>query len=399
MPMMMLRGNESTAYAAKLARVKVIPAYPITPSTLFPEKVSELIANGEMEAEFLPVESEHSALSAAIGAAATGVRTMTATASQGLALMHEVLFIASGMRMPIVMAIGNRALSAPVNIWADQQDTIAERDSGWIQFYAETNQEALDLTLIAFKVAENENVLLPAMMGMDAFVLTHTMEPVNVPDQKDVDEYLGEKKINYPVLDPEKPATFGAFVFPEHYMDIRYSQYIAMEHAKSVIDDAFKEFEKKFGRRYSKVSGFMTDDAEVILVTMGSITGTARETVRKLRERGEKVGLVKITVYRPFPKEELVSITRNAKVVAVVDRNVSPGFGGAIFTELVASYNKEKRKPRILDFIMGLGGRDVKIENYEQVYDIAKKAKRGKFKEINWIDVDEEAVKEVEGSI
>ncbi|HEU12692.1 MAG TPA: pyruvate ferredoxin oxidoreductase [Euryarchaeota archaeon] len=399
MPMMMLRGNESTAYAAKLARVKVIPAYPITPSTLFPEKVSELIANGEMEAEFLPVESEHSALSAAIGAAATGVRAMTATASQGLALMHEVLFIASGMRMPIVMAIGNRALSAPVNIWADQQDTIAERDSGWIQFYAETNQEALDLTLIAFKVAENENVLLPAMMGMDAFVLTHTMEPVNVPDQKDVDEYLGEKKINYPVLDPEKPATFGAFVFPEHYMDIRYSQYIAMEHAKSVIDDAFKEFEKKFGRRYSKVSGFMTDDAEVILVTMGSITGTARETVRKLRERGEKVGLVKITVYRPFPKEELVSITRNAKVVAVVDRNVSPGFGGAIFTELVASYNKEKRKPRILDFIMGLGGRDVKIENYEQVYDIAKKAKRGKFKEINWIDVDEEAVKEVEGSI
>ncbi|MGB9814729.1 MAG: pyruvate synthase subunit PorA [Thermoplasmata archaeon] len=399
MPMMMLRGNESTAYAAKLARVKVIPAYPITPSTLFPEKVSELIANGEMEAEFLPVESEHSALSAAIGAAATGVRAMTATASQGLALMHEVLFIASGMRMPIVMAIGNRALSAPVNIWADQQDTIAERDSGWIQFYAETNQEALDLTLIAFKVAENENVLLPAMMGMDAFVLTHTMEPVNVPDQKDVDEYLGEKKINYPVLDPEKPATFGAFVFPEHYMDIRYSQYIAMEHAKSVIDDAFKEFEKKFGRRYSKVSGFMTDDAEVILVTMGSMTGTARETVRKLRERGEKVGLVKITVYRPFPKEELVSITRNAKVVAVVDRNVSPGFGGAIFTELVTSYNNEKRKPRILDFIMGLGGRDVKIENYEQVYDIAKKAKRGSFKEINWIDVDEEAVKEVEGSI
>jgi len=399
LPMMMLRGNESTAYAAKLARVKVIPAYPITPSTLFPEKVSELIANGEMEAEFLPVESEHSALSAAIGAAATGVRAMTATASQGLALMHEVLFIASGMRMPIVMAIGNRALSAPVNIWADQQDTIAERDSGWIQFYAETNQEALDLTLIAFKVAENENVLLPAMMGMDAFVLTHTMEPVNVPDQKDVDEYLGEKKINYPVLDPEKPATFGAFVFPEHYMDIRYSQYIAMEHAKSVIDDAFKEFEKKFGRRYSKVSGFMTDDAEVILVTMGSMTGTARETVRKLRERGEKVGLVKITVYRPFPKEELVSITKNAKVVAVVDRNVSPGFGGAIFTELVASYNNEKRKPRILDFIMGLGGRDVKIENYEQVYEIAKKAKRGSFKEINWIDVDEEAVKEVEGSI
>ncbi|MFP3254962.1 MAG: pyruvate synthase subunit PorA [Thermoplasmata archaeon] len=399
MPMMMLRGNESTAYAAKLARVKVIPAYPITPSTLFPEKISELIANGEMEAEFLPVESEHSALSAAIGAAATGVRAMTATASQGLALMHEVLFIASGMRMPIVMAIGNRALSAPVNIWADQQDTIAERDSGWIQFYAETNQEALDLTLIAFKVAENDKVLLPAMMGMDAFVLTHTMEPVNVPEQQDVDEFLGEKKINYPVLDPEKPATFGAFVFPEHYMDIRYSQFIAMEHARSVIDDVFNEFEKKFGRRYSKVSGFMVDDAEIVFVTMGSMTGTARETVRKLREKGEKVGLVKITVYRPFPKEEIVSLTKNAKVVAVVDRNISPGFAGAIFTETVASYNNEKKRPKIIDFIMGLGGRDVKIENYEQVYNLAKAALRGKFKEINWIDVDEEAVKEVEGTL
>lgn len=399
MPMMMLRGNESTAYAAKLARVKVIPAYPITPSTLFPEKISELIANGEMEAEFLPVESEHSALSAAIGAAATGVRAMTATASQGLALMHEVLFIASGMRMPIVMAIGNRALSAPVNIWADQQDTIAERDSGWIQFYAETNQEALDLTLIAFKVAENDKVLLPAMMGMDAFVLTHTMEPVNVPEQEEVDEFLGEKKINYPVLDPEKPATFGAFVFPEHYMDIRYSQFIAMEHARSVIDDVFNEFEKKFGRRYSKVSGFMVDDAEIVFVTMGSMTGTARETVRKLREKGEKVGLVKITVYRPFPKEEIVSLTKNAKVVAVVDRNISPGFAGAIFTETVASYNNEKKRPKIIDFIMGLGGRDVKIENYEQVYNLAKAALKGKFKEINWIDVDEEAVKEVEGTL
>lgn len=399
MPMMMLKGNESTAYAAKLARVKVVPAYPITPSTVFPEKVSELIANGEMDAEFLPVESEHSALSAAIGAAATGVRTMTATASQGLAFMHEVLFIASGMRLPIVMAIGNRALAVPVNIWADQQDTMAERDSGWIHFYAETNQEALDLTLIAFRVAEDERVLLPALMGMDAFVLTHTMEPVNVPEQKDVDAFLGEKKINYPVLDPEKPATFGAFVFPEHYMEFRYSQFVAMEHAKKVIDESFDRFYQFFGRKYSKVSGFMIEDADVILVTMGSMTGTARETVRKLRERGEKVGLVKITVFRPFPKEEIVELTKNAKVIAVVDRNISPGFAGAIFTEIAASYSNLKKKPRIMDFILGLGGRDVKVENYEEIYNRAKKAKRGEFKEIQWIEVDDEAVKEVEGSL
>ncbi|MDP8012309.1 MAG: transketolase C-terminal domain-containing protein [Thermoplasmata archaeon] len=399
MPMMMLKGNESTAYAAKLARVKVVPAYPITPSTVFPEKVSELIANGEMDAEFLPVESEHSALSAAIGAAATGVRTMTATASQGLAFMNEVLYIASGMRLPIVMAIGNRALAAPVNIWADQQDTMMVRDSGWIHFYAETNQEALDLTIIAFKVSENENVLLPALMGMDAFVLTHTMEPVNVPEQKDVDAFLGEKEINYPVLDPSKPATFGAFVFPEHYMEFRYSQYIAMEHAKKVIDDAFEQFNKIFGRSYSKVSGFQVEDADILFITMGSMTGTARETVRKLREEGEKVGLVKITVFRPFPKDEIIEITKNAKVIAVVDRNISPGFAGAIFTEVAASFTNVKNRPKIIDFILGLGGRDIRVENYEEIYKRSKKAMRGKFEEVQWIDVDEESVKEVEGSL
>ncbi|MGC8663746.1 MAG: transketolase C-terminal domain-containing protein [Thermoplasmata archaeon] len=399
MPMMMLKGNESTAYAAKLARVKIVPAYPITPSTVFPEKISELIANGEMEAEFLPVESEHSALSAAIGAAATGARTMTATASQGLAFMNEILYIASGMRLPIVMAIGNRALAAPVNIWADQQDTMMVKDSGWIHFYAETNQEALDLTIIAFKVAENSNVLLPALMGMDAFVLTHTMEPVNVPEQKDVDTYLGEKQINYPVLDPNKPATFGAFVFPEHYMEFRYSQYIAMEHARKVIDDAFESFNKMFGREYSKISGFGVEDAEIILVTMGSMSGTARETVRKLREKGEKVGLLKITVFRPFPKEEIIEMTKHAKVLAIVDRNISPGFGGAIYSEIAASYANLKNGPRIMDFILGLGGRDIRVENYEEIYNRAKKGKRGKFDEVQWIDVDEKSVKDVEGSL
>jgi len=399
MPMMMLRGNESTAYAAKLARVQVIPAYPITPSTLFPEKVSELIANGEMDAEFLPVESEHSALSAAIGAAATGARTMTATASQGLAFMHEILFIASGMRLPIVMAIGNRALSAPVNIWADQQDTMAERDSGWLHFYAETNQEALDLTLIAFKVAEDDRVLLPALMGMDAFVLTHTMEPVNVPEQKDVDEFLGEKKINYPVLDPQKPATFGAFVFPEHYMEFRLSQFVAMEHAKKVIDEVFDQFYKKFKRKYEKVQGFMHEDADVLIITMGSMTGTARETVRKLREKGEKVGLLKITVFRPFPKEEIVSLTKNAKMLAIVDRNISVGFAGAIFTEIAATFANIDKRPKMMNFILGLGGRDIRIEDFIEIYEKAKRGINEKFQEINWINVDFDAVREVEGSL
>jgi len=303
------------------------------------------------------------------------------------------------MRLPIVMAIGNRALSAPVNIWADQQDSIAERDSGWLHFYAETNQEALDLTLIAFKVAEDDRVLLPALMGMDAFVLTHTMEPVNVPEQKDVDEFLGEKKINYPVLDPQKPATFGAFVFPEHYMEFRLSQFVAMEHAKKVIDEVFDQFYKKFKRKYEKVQGFMHEDADVLIITMGSMTGTARETVRKLREKGEKVGLLKITVFRPFPKEEIVSLTKNAKMLAVVDRNISVGFAGAIFTEIAATFANIDKRPKMMNFILGLGGRDIRIEDFIEIYEKAKRGINEKFQEINWINVDFDAVREVEGSL
>ncbi|MGC8497581.1 MAG: pyruvate synthase subunit PorA [Thermoplasmata archaeon] len=396
MTKMIVKGNESAAYAAKLARVSVIPAYPITPSTLFPEKISEMIAEGKMDALFLPVESEHSAMSAAIGAAVTGVRTMTATASQGVAFMHEMLFIASGMRLPIVMAVGNRALSAPVNIWADQQDSMSERDSGWIHFYAETNQEALDLALLAFKVSENEKVLLPTLVGLDAFVLTHTMEPVDVPEQEEVDAFLGKKQINYEVMDSNSPSTFGAFVFPEHYIEFRYSQSIAMENAKKVIDNSFKEFETKFGRKYEKVSKFMVDDADVVLLTMGSMTGTARESVRRMREKGIKVGLIKITVFRPFPKEELKNILKKVKILAVVDRNISVGFAGSIYSEISTIMYNEKTRPKIIDFIIGLGGRDIKVENYEEIVNIAKSQKA---EDVNWINVDKDAVYKAEGML
>jgi len=396
MTKMIVKGNESAAYAAKLARVAVIPAYPITPSTLFPEKISEMIAEGKMDALFLPVESEHSAMSAAIGAAVTGVRTMTATASQGLAFMHEVLFIASGMRLPIVMAVGNRALSAPVNIWADQQDSMSERDAGWMHFYAETNQEALDLALLAFKISENEKVLLPSLVGLDAFVLTHTMEPVDVPEQEEVDAFLGKKQINYAVMDSNSPSTFGAFVFPEHYIEFRYSQSIAMENAKKVIDESFKEFEAKFGRRYEKVSKFMVDDADVVLLTMGSMTGTARESVRRMRAKGIKVGLIKITVFRPFPKEELINILKNVKLLAVVDRNISVGFAGSIYSEISTIMYNEKKRPKIIDFIIGLGGRDIKVENYEEIVNLAQS---NKVEDVNWINVDKDAVYKAEGML
>lgn len=396
MTKMILKGNESAAYAAKLARVSVIPAYPITPSTLFPEKISEMIAEGEMDTLFLPVESEHSAISAAIGASATGVRTMTATASQGLAYMHEMLFIASGMRLPIVMAVGNRALSAPINIWADQQDSMSERDAGWLHFYTESNQEVLDLAILAFKISENDKVLLPSLVGLDAFVLTHTMEPVDVPEQKDVDVFLGKKQINYTVMDANSPSTFGAFVFPEHYIEFRYSQAVAMENAKKVIDESFHDFEVKFRRKYEKVSEFMVDDADVVLLTMGSMTGTARESVRKMREKGIKAGLIKITVFRPFPKEELEKILKKIKLLAVVDRNISIGFTGSIYSEIATIMYNEKTRPKIIDFIIGLGGRDIKVEHYEE---IVKLALSNKAEEVNWINVDKDAVYKAEGML
>ena len=397
MTKIMIRGNESIAYAFKLARVKVVPAYPITPSTLVPEKISEFIANGEMDAEFVPVESEHSAISAAIGASARGVRVGTATASQGLALMHEVLFIASGMRLPIVMGIGNRALSAPINIWCDHQDMMSARDSGWLQFYAESNQEGLDLGLMAFKIAEDERILLPAMVGIDAFILTHTVEPVEMPEQSDVDDFLGEFKPNYVTLDPEKPATLGAFGFPEHYMEFRYGQWIAMERAKEVIDEVFEEFAKKFGRTYKKVSGEFVEDADIILVTMGSMSSTTREFVRRMREKGKKVGMVKITTFRPFPREELREILKDAKVVAVMERNVSVGFGGAVYAELTSAFSSIGG-PKFLDFIIGLGGRDITFKSLEGVLSVAEDALSGKkVDEVNWVDVNKEAVLKAEG--
>ncbi len=391
----MLRGNESVAYAFKLARIDVFPMFPITPSTLVPEMISKFVANGELDAEFIPLDSEHSAISAAIGASLKGARVGTATASQGLALMHEILFIASGMRLPIVMGIGNRALSAPINIWCDHQDTIAQRDTGWLQFYAESNQEGLDLILMAFKISEDKRVLLPSMVGLDAFVLTHTMEPVDIPEQSKVDEFLGKFKPNYRILDPKNPATFGAFGSPRHYMEFKYAQHLAMQAANQVIDEVFEEFEKKFGRKYSKVTEEFTEDADIVFITMGSCTGTAREFIKMKRKEGKKIGLIKLTVFRPFPKEEIRKALKGKKVVAVIDRNFSPGFGGAVYGEVLATmYGRDG--PKIIDFIVGLGGRDITFDTFEKILEIAEKGLESEVEEINWIEVDKEAVEKEE---
>ncbi|CAD5245118.1 pyruvate synthase subunit PorA [Thermococcus camini] len=392
MPMRkVMKANEAAAWAAKLAKPKVIAAFPITPSTLVPEKISEFVADGELDAEFIKVESEHSAISACVGASAAGVRTFTATASQGLALMHEILFIAAGMRLPIVIAVGNRSLSAPINIWNDWQDTISERDTGWLQFYAENNQEALDLILIAYKVAENEKVLLPAMVGFDAFILTHTVEPVEIPDQELVDEFLGEYEPKYAYLDPARPITQGTLAFPAHYMEARYTVWEANEAAKKVIDEVFEEFEKKFGRKYQKIEEYRTDDAEIIFVTMGSLAGTVKEYVDMLREKGIKVGAAKLTVYRPFPIEEVRELAKKAKVLALLEKNITFSVGGALFQDFSRALINESEKPILVDFILGLGGRDVTFKDLDEALAIAQKALAGEeFDEVNWIGLRKE---------
>ena len=391
-----IRGNEATAVGAKLCRPNVIPAYPITPSTLFPERISEYVADGELDTELVLVESEHSAMSACIGASATGARVCTCTASQGLELMHEMLFIASGMRLPIVMPVANRALAAPINIWCDHQDSISARDTGWIQFYAEKNQEALDLVIIAFKVAENKKVLLPAMVGLDAFVLTHTMEVVDVPDQDKVDKYLPTYKPYHSYLDVKKPISIGSFGTPDYYMEFRYAQEQAMTGpAPKVIEEAFKEFEEMFGRKYDIITCDQCEDADIIIMAMGSMCGTARETVRKLRAEGKKVGLAKLTVYRPFPYEVLRKKLGHAKVLAVVDRSLSVGFGGPVFADVSAAFVNEPKKPIIQNFILGLGGRDILISDFETITATCEESiKNGKPKElVTWINTKFEPVK------
>ncbi len=366
---MTIKGNMATAMGAKLCRPNVIPAYPITPSTLFPEKMSEFIADGELDASMINVESEHSAMSACIGASSTGARVVTASASQGVALMHEMLFIAAGMRLPIVMAVGNRALSAPINIWCDHQDTIASRDSGCLQFYAEDNQEGLDLMINAFRIGEDERVLLPVIVGIDAFVLTHTIEGVKVPAQEDVDDFLPPYKPKHGTLDHKEPATFGSFAPPEYYQEFKYEQTKAMEDSRDVIDEVFADYAKRFGREYKKVSTYQCKDADVILLTMGSMSGTAREAVKKMRKEGKKVGLAKLTVYRPFPMSELKDILSTAKGVAVIERNISPGSTGAVFAELAGTFVNDDKRPLLKDFITGLGGRDTLVGTFEEIYD------------------------------
>ena len=376
---LVMTGNHAVSYGAKLSNAEVIAAYPITPQTEVVEKLSSMVANKELKAKFIKVESEHSAMAACIGASATGARAFTATSSQGLALMHEMLHWAANARLPVVMANVNRSMGPPWNIWADQTDSLAQRDTGWLQFYCETNQEILDTIIQAYKICEK--VMLPGMVVLDAFILSHTSEPVEILPQKLINEYLPNYNPEYK-LDVNNPHTFGSITGPDWYYELRYKIQSAMNEALTVIKDADNDFKKKFGRGYGLVEEYRTEDADIVLVASGSMCSTAREAVDLLRKKGEKVGLCKMRVFRPFPKDEVRRALKRAKKIGVVDRNISFGSEGIFFQEIKAALCNEKSAP-VYGFIAGLGGRDVTVKDLENIInDIKQKEKPG---DITWV--------------
>ncbi len=358
--------------AVGLARAEVIPAYPITPQTHIVEHLSEMVANGQLDAEFVPVESEHAAMSCCCGAAAAGARVFTSSSSQGLSLMSEVLYIPSTMRIPMVMVVANRALSAPISIWNDHQDIMVQRDIGWIQTFAENGQEAVDLTIHAFKVAENRNVSLPMIVNIDGFTLSHVIEPIELPDQEDVDKYLPPFKPRYK-LDPRRPITMGPVGIPEVYTEAKMAHDMAIKNSKRYILKAWKEFEEVFGRKYEPIDTYRTEDAEVLLVGMGSICETAMTAVDQMRDNGQKVGLLKIRLWRPFPAQEFRKAVGKTKILAVIDRCLPPGaVCGPVGAELRSMFYKIPGSPKIFSFVAGLGGRDVTVSRFEEMVDKAR---------------------------
>jgi len=367
-----LEGSQAVAEAVRLAGVGVISAYPITPQTHIVEQLSTYCADGTMNAKFLRVESEHSALAALIGSATSGIRTFTATSGQGLALMHELLHWASGARLPIVMAEVNRALAPGWNIWIDQTDSLAQRDTGWIQFYCENGQETLDTILQAYRLAELVN--LPVMVVLDAFYLSHTYEPVDVPDQKQVDRFLLPYVPKFQA-DTQNPCAFGSLVAPDSYMEMRYDIARAMDDALERFPEVENEYGRVFGRRYGAMEPVMCGDADIVLLTSGTVTSTARLVVKSLRKKGEKAGLLKLKMFRPFPVEEVREVLKGAKKVAVIDRNFSFGASGIFAQELRAALCNLPKHPAVFGYIAGIGGRDITPALIEDVYWKTKKNK------------------------
>ncbi|OGP64801.1 MAG: pyruvate ferredoxin oxidoreductase [Deltaproteobacteria bacterium RBG_13_53_10] len=358
-----ITGNQAVAYGVMLSRVDLIAAYPITPQTTIVEELSELCATGRLKARFLKVESEHSAMAALIGASTGGVRVFTATSSHGLAYMHEMLHWASGARLPIVMVNVNRALAPPWNIWSEQTDSLSQRDTGWIQFYCENNQEVLDTILQAYRIAEG--VRLPVMVVLDAYVLSHTAEAVEIPGEDEATRFVPEYCPPYRI-DTEEPLGFSTIATPEYFFEFRYRMQKAMEEVPRFAREVEEEFAASFGRRYGAIERYGGDEPDVLLVTSGTVTSTSRTVIRKMMERGVNVAGMKIKRFRPLPSEEVFEATRKAKKVAVIDRNLSAGVGGIFAQELKACLYSRETRPPLFPFVSGLGGRDITPDLIEE---------------------------------
>ncbi len=365
-----VEGSHAVAEIIKRCRPGVVSAYPITPQTHIVEDLAQMVSNKELNAQFVNVESEHSAASVVLGGEATGVRSYTATSSQGLLLMAEVVFNIAGMRLPVVMTTANRAISAPINIWNDQQDVMVVRDSGWVLFFAESIQEAVDLHLQAYKLGEDPDVMLPVMVNMDGFILTHGMEAVDMPSQEEVDRYLPAYKTTYK-LDIDNPQTMGYLADPDYYLEIRYMVQETHRELLSKIPGLAAEFKKAFGRESGGlIQTYRMEDAEQAFVAAGSVCGTIRDAIDELRAKGKKVGLVKIATYRPFPKDAIVASLKNTKEVAVVDKSISLGGFGPFYTDVTSALSSLGTKaPKTSGFVLGLGGRDIRVKSILDVYE------------------------------
>jgi pyruvate ferredoxin oxidoreductase alpha subunit len=354
-----IEGSMAVSLAVKVCRPHVISAYPITPQTHIVENLSQMVADGELKSEFINVESEFGAASVILGASVTGARAYSTTTSQGLLLMAEVLFNIAGLRLPVSITCANRSVSAPINIWNDHQDAMTLRDSGWIQLYAEDCQEVHDMQLQAYKIGENPEISLPVMVNMDGFILTHAFEPVDMMDQKMADEFLPPYKPER-YLTVKDPVTFGVLAEPTYYMETRYRLQQAIEASKQVIDQVADEFKNKFGRYAGGlVDKYRLDGAKTVMVGMGSVVGTMREAVDMIREKNQNVGLLKIRAFRPFPREAVYEVLKDADTIVTVEKGISLGFGGILLNELKAAFYGKKKQPRICGVIVGLGGRDI----------------------------------------
>lgn len=374
-----LSGNEAAAIALRQINPDVFPAFPITPSTEIPEYFSKFVADGLVDTEFIPVESEHSSMSAALGAEAAGARALTATSSCGMALMWEELYVAASDRLPLMLALVNRALSGPININCDHSDSMGARDSGWIQLYAESNQEVYDNFVMAYRIAEHKDVRLPIMVCQDGFITSHAVQNMELLEDEQVKEFVGEYEPEHYLLNPKEPMAVGPYAVSNYYMETKFGQVQAMKNAKKVAMEVMDEFAKMSGRQYGLFEEYRLEDAEYAIVIIGSAAGTAKDAIDRLREEGRKVGMLKIRFFRPFPGEEIAKALAKVKVIGLMDRAESfSTHGGPLGSETLAALHRAGNTAKTVEYMYGLGGRDIKVEDFWQIFDELEEVDNGK---------------------